>query len=383
MGAQEFFDLVAVTWDGEARWWLCDTRGSGWMTVSLHPAGESVVFRVRGKDVTFDAATSGVGPGYHQHVVGLLERVGASLGSVWREKDTGDETGYWSNRDRNALEQQYMDWIGALARGVLPHVSDAEGSVSLAMPADIGYQSEHKLITATGPRDITWAEAVARDPWVGRDFWPWWEDGATAGASLGRALTLVWCDIPWRAPANDQERSLYQEAADHLQAAHVAGLEIPVPEWNEIAVWAEDPGAIPSPNGDAGQKIGYRRSPVTYRLGLGWSANLPGSYLRDELDMASTTVVGPRQVVEYSVFAQGQAASLVHRLEDQGYAEQEHQLALESAKVFASAEDGSICLVAESRGILLVATASASGADGRVDPDEAFGGLSHHPPQQA
>ena len=122
--------------------------------VELHPAAEPIrIARTDEGLFSLDANTVTAGPGYHRHVVTLAE----SLDVTWDRG--GDDTGWRESRDDDALEEMFLDWLGAAAAQILEWVDQGGVGFALAMPA--GHRYEHRGVVATqlGPRDLGWLAA--------------------------------------------------------------------------------------------------------------------------------------------------------------------------------------------------------------------------------
>jgi hypothetical protein len=153
------------------------------------------------------------------------------------------------------------------------------------------------VLTPLGPRSAEWLAAVAGDRLSGADVFPWREPTLDAPFYRDRALTLMWCEYPWRPPLTADEGELADQIAADLATAHKLDPQLPLP-WREWASVAADLAA------DAGQYtvepvpaelreeitrraaainpadplIGYRRRPVWVPLADGWSVQVPGGF---------------------------------------------------------------------------------------------------------
>ncbi len=144
-----------------------------------------------------------------------------------------------------------------------------------------------------GVRSDDWVRAVRDDPIKGRDLYPWWDDGLTAGFHLGRALCQMWTDVRWRSVLNDDEYDDWDFICDDLCDAFKAdpSLDYPWREWVELIdvldefegasnvtpemekVIREQAAKVPADQ----PLIGYRRYPVKVNLTDGWSIRIPGA----------------------------------------------------------------------------------------------------------
>jgi len=248
-------------------------RDESQYSVQLHPAGEDVEFALDAGEVVVSAKTSTVGPGYHAFLCELLHE----LPFEWRAgEDEGDETGYFETRDREALEGEMLAWLGGLANMLAERVAEGDTGFMISLPIDTVFEYDAAIATPTGPRDVQWIETVRSEPRNGIDLFPWWQPGLGADYYRGRALTLMWTEVRWREPLDEDESDLLEAIDDHLAAARGLdpSIDLPWAEWAEIARFLDydDPT-----NGRGGTPtIGYRRRPVRVSLTGGWTVQVPG-----------------------------------------------------------------------------------------------------------
>jgi hypothetical protein len=281
-----------------------DDRDSPAVIVNLHPCAEDVEMVVpEAGRLVVSAKTSTVGPGYHAYLCDLMHRLGDALAIDWDapgdESDTGDETGYFSDGDPRALEEEFLEWLRGVLQVVTEGLTRDYQWMMISMAVGHHYHHHGPLVTPMGPRDLRWLEAVAEAPIRGIDLFPWWPAGLGAPFYLGRALTRMWRDVRWRIPLNEDEGRLLMDV--HLDLARAyrldATLDYPWREWRELmddieahfgyvemagedveadvrrrsaAIAASDP-----------PPIGYRRRPVRVDLTDGWSIEIPGEMAED------------------------------------------------------------------------------------------------------
>lgn len=161
---------------------------------------------------------------------------------------------------------------------------DADHSVRLALPMDVGFESDGRATTPMGPRDVEWLKKTAEDACNGRDFFAWWTPGLNADYFLGRAKASMWADVRWRKPSNDTERDVLRHVTNSLKAAYKLNpeLEYPWAEWAEILNFLEEAGdgldfVVRNAMGRR-PVIGYRRRDVTVQLPGNWWITVPGSF---------------------------------------------------------------------------------------------------------
>jgi hypothetical protein len=268
----------ARTLTGDPATVLDDPQGPV-LFASLHPAAPVLELRCGPRSaVTASARTSGVGPGYHRHVESLLRLLGPALGVTW--------SGAARMTPRARVEKESLDWLSAAAAQCLEALDRDAGYVTLSMPAEPMFVHEGDVTTPLGPRDRRWLEKTARDGAAGVDVLPWWEDGPGAQQALGRALCLLWSDVRFRVPIDDEEQAVLAEVARLLAAAHDEdpSLEYPWAAWGELLDLQGEEGPIRAvvarhePKGSKRRPpIGYRRGDVVIAPFAGWAVQLPGS----------------------------------------------------------------------------------------------------------
>jgi len=268
------------------------------LLIVLHPTSPAVELRVGGSGkIRVQAVTTPAGPGYHQHLCGLFRQMTRDFAFAWVADDCSDPTGYFGSRNRAALEQHFLGWLGKACAG-------NPGSVGL--PPGHGFTFPAEVLTPLGPRARDWAAAVSGEPLCGTDFFPWWDADLDAAFYRNRALARLWCDFPWRAPLTDTEGEEADQIANDLATAFKLNpaAELPWTEWLELlaAIQADAAGdqfcvtpadtvlsvelwkragPAPLPPGETGPRIGYRRYPVRAGLDGGWSVEVPGEFARE------------------------------------------------------------------------------------------------------
>jgi hypothetical protein len=262
----------------------------------LHPASPPVELRLGGSGkVRVTAATTPAGPGYHQHLCGLLRQLATDFGFPWVADDCSDPTGFFGTRNRGNTEQHFLRWLAG-------ECAKSPRTIGLPPTQEFGFPAE--VLTPLGPRTRSWASAVAADPRRGGDFFAWWNPDLDAAFYRNRALVRLWCDFTWRAPLTEAEGELTDQIANDLATAFKLdpAAELPWPEWLELlaaieadargeqfCVTPSDPvlsvelwkrtGPVPAkPNA---RRIGYRRYPVRVALDAGWSVEVPGDFARE------------------------------------------------------------------------------------------------------
>ena len=292
----------------------------GAIEVALHPAARPI--RIEATDlgqVIVTAMTVPVGPGYHTYVASLLDRMGDDLGIPWAKLATPapgaagrvaattrgagaadmqasiDPTGAFGSGDRHDAERGHLGWLRSALTAVRDGRRQGATGLHLATPPGVRFTFDGAVATVLGPRDDAWLERALADPRVAADVWPWVADAMDGRYLLGRALSLLWLEVRWRAPAGAAEVQLADEILGTLRRAYPLepGLAWPWREWRELFElrglpdpatralldrWAAT-SAGPASDGatPTATPIGYRRRPVTI-IHEGWALDVPGSF---------------------------------------------------------------------------------------------------------
>lgn len=280
------------------------------LSASLHPAAPPISLRWPAPDrLLVEASTSAAGPGYHAHVVDLLDDLARQFAIAWDPPDpageTGDETGYFVSRDAAALEGAMLGWLRAAAA----IVARTPTACDVGLPLSPTYLAPAPSRTALGPREASfWADVAAgrRD---GREFFPWFARGQGAAYHRGVALSLLWCEVRWRPPVTDAERATLRRVHDELVGARALEPDGPLPlgAWAEVLGLLEERGPVadevralaaaapPAP------PVGWRRHPVRVGLGGGWSLVVPGHFA-EEWQEETFSAWGDRKTVWFTAF---------------------------------------------------------------------------------
>lgn len=235
------------------------------VTLELHPAAGPVRIAVLpDAELEVTGETLAVGPGYHAEVLARLGPVLEELDYVWA--DEGEDP-------RAAM-------CAHLAREL------AAGATRIGVPPGLHFLIEGAaVLTAMGPRDAAWRDAVIADPAKGADAFAWVEEGP-GQLERSRALLAMWLEVPWREPLDPDERALMVRVDRDLKAARKADrtLALPYAEWAELrehlgedekAAELRAKATAPSP----GPAIGYRRHPMEIELDGAWTVVLPGAFV--------------------------------------------------------------------------------------------------------
>jgi hypothetical protein len=269
-----------------------NSEGCDSVFLRLHPAAEEVEIAAAPGGLQIFNKTSTVGPGYHQFVIELVDAMARDLDLRLTHQAESETVNFAISRDFESLRREMLHLLGAIAAGVLRQsgVSSASGySINMdlnAVFAPLGFAN-----TPMGPRDRTWFIETSKNPIHGVDLWPWYNEGKSAEYYRGVAVALMWTELPWRAPLNDDESTALAHALASLDCAFDwdPGLGYPWREWLELLSLTESEDSdmqtirerAAHVHADA-PLIGYRRYPVEYRNGPGnWQVQVPGRFIQE------------------------------------------------------------------------------------------------------
>ncbi len=266
-------------------------RVSTWehkLSASFHPAGSPLEFtwepdgRVRAW-----VKTSSAGPGYHAFVVDRLKDVATRCGIEW-DWEAADESDYAVTQDYAELQESmglFLKQMSALAMNT-PGGHDTTVRVNMGITERISLRPFFSA-SPMGPFSREWWATVAAAgdtelAGYAQEFFPWWQPDIDARFWRNVGMVLLWEDVLWHPPADEDERTFYQFVLDCFAAAHQLdrSLELPLDELRELRELTTREmceAAPPRPDG-----IGYQRGMATHRLPNGWTVELPGWCYRED-----------------------------------------------------------------------------------------------------
>ena len=256
--------------------------GSHELAVDLHPAVPplQLVASDSGR-VMAVAETAVAGPGYHRFLGRVLERLGTEVGIEWMDGD-----GATTFLDRPGAEQAYLAWLGPQLARAKVAAGRGQRGIHLGLPPGTRYTTDAAIATVLGPRDEAWLDAAMADPRVALDITPWWADATDGRYLLHRALTLLWLEVRWRAPAVEGETDLLDEVHRLLTRAYPMDPALPYPwhAWAELCAYrgisdqmARQVASRAAREPEPDPPVGYRRDPVRITH-EGWGLEVPGWY---------------------------------------------------------------------------------------------------------
>ena len=269
------------------------------LMVYLHPAADAVHFSFVKGYLECRAITSSAGPGYHAAVVRLLDHASAVLGIEWISLDIArgyrDDTGYFAERNYTDLQVEMARHLTKLAGFLMS--DESRENVQLSIP--IGFPVPVSDFFAMSPMGF-WEREIFEDVTLGtvhslasvcEAFYPWWHAQMDGTFWRNAGLCLIWTDIPWHPPANDEERALYTRALKCFQKAYELdrSVDLPKNEMAEMAMFAQmdvdQPAPVPNSEG-----AGFLRRKLRRRLTGPWSAELPGYFYAGEEKQGRTAL---------------------------------------------------------------------------------------------
>ncbi len=261
----------------------------GVLFAMVHPLSEPLrlTWHERG-EVEVETKTSTVGPGYHAWLVDLLEAVGREVGLEWDWSQ--DELPYSTTRDFVVLQREFDEHLGALATVVL----DTNHEGGMAINLGLGQPQLKGAYTSTvlGPRDRAWWDRASRESGaVARDFCLWWDRAHDANVEFKLGLGLLWTDVRWRPPENEDEAAMAKVALDAIQSAEEGGAKADWPrreieELRQLLAFEGEAADLkePAPTG-----VGYYRGMQSRAMGP-WSVDVPAYFYSDVEDDGATLV---------------------------------------------------------------------------------------------
>jgi hypothetical protein len=219
------------------------------LTLSVEPDAELAL--------TGDALA--IGPGYCADLIARLAPLLDELDYAWTASPT-----------LAALQRQLCEGVAAALRS---------GATKIGIPAARAFRIDAPVLTALGPRDAAWHDAVLADPARASDAFAWWDVGP-GRAERARALLAMWHEVPWREPIDAEERDLMERVDTDLRAAREAdpALDLPRAAWRDLLehLGIADDDVTARAAGERAS-LGYRRHDLDVELSGGWVVTQPGA----------------------------------------------------------------------------------------------------------
>ncbi len=219
---------------------------------------------------------SRVGPGFGDFLTRELLDLAARIGLSFDEPLRIDPLGA-SERAKEVLQRE--------ARAALDELTQTGQPGQVLLPDHVRFLHEGVVATPFGPRAMPWLAAAALGAVRAAEVFPWPDTGLSARYHLGRALSLMWTEVRWRAPqAREEAATLVEVHALLSRAVELEpNLELPWAEWAELLGWIQAEGALADEVRHRAQieprqpRVGYRRRPIHHRLPGGWWITIPGN----------------------------------------------------------------------------------------------------------
>lgn len=260
--------------------------------VHFHPVAEPAILRIGGSGkIAVHARTSPAGPGYHAHLCELLKDFAEDFDFAWNDPPPDRDPGhYFALGDVAKLERHFLHWLASECANVLRMAMPGD-ALAVGLPRPVRFLHPGPVLTPLGPRPLEWLKAVATDPSLGRDFFPWWSAELDSDFYRLRAMTDLWLAFPWRSPLTESEGELVDQIAADLANAHEANpkADLPWSAWADVVdVLERDAGKFtvePVPatlakliqsRAKGPSSIGYRRGSVVATFSGGWHLRIPG-----------------------------------------------------------------------------------------------------------
>jgi hypothetical protein len=263
--------------------WYWASPGEDTLHINLFSGEENVVLRVVDDRLECTAKTSSAGPGYHAHVLELLEHLGVQLELEWREEEEGgDETGFFKKRAFPELQLEMANWLRQVARQTRDQADRFTPPLLLALSTDFRPRSSALAVSQMGEWSRAWIERVAGAADtelldLAGQFFPWWEEGVTARVLRGLALSRCWVDLRWMVPDDERERDLCRSVLECFTRARSLDPSVALPDEAIAELQALLAPAAehrkPGPEG-----LGFRRRPMLRPLTGGWGIEVPGYF---------------------------------------------------------------------------------------------------------
>jgi hypothetical protein len=276
------------------------------LLATIHPGAESLEFSLDGGRIGVMAKISTLGPGYHAHVVEVINRIGRRCNLAWDWAAEGaDETGFATTGDYPALQSAMADFLRHLA-GLFGE-PDPDGCLMINTSLGFSPVGLKGVVTPSGPRTFDWLRETRAGKNVtgaARDFYVWWNQPRDAEYWRKTGELLLWSDVRWRPADDEAEESTMQAAAACFDRALELDPKCPIPkpevaELRALLDWPEGKDPEPPIPG----RIGYYRGDMAYPPFGGWGFTLPGYfYVNFDQDEGVLSIAFPGRSVWLTAF---------------------------------------------------------------------------------
>ena len=249
------------------------------LELELCPFADHLGFVIADGALNVSLSTTAAGPGYHAHVVGLLDEIAARLGLTWEERELGDETGHFPQRDFGQLQRQMAEWLRTLAERTME--LSAGSGVALMLPTDFYPKSQAFVVSPLKSWTREWFERLAKAKGeellaLAAELFPWWDEGCTKDNLRNFGLTLCHSVLTWTHARSAEEQIAMDTALGCFRrAGWWRRRRIPKGIWKELKqlIAAKEMDVFPRPEG-FGLRRRFGRRPLT----AGWTVEVPGFF---------------------------------------------------------------------------------------------------------
>ncbi len=258
--------------------------------VTVFFAADPILFHFEEDRLEVSVRTSNAGPGYHAYVVNLLKKLEQSSDFCWEPEEISDETGYWQSGNFVDVQSAMADWLHSLGSMLMERFGNDDGvsNLALGMPLDcLPAGGGHFAVYSLGALEKQFFSDMLATadmaPFCQR-FFLWWNEGLDAEFYLKYALYLIWNNINWLPPAEDDEVMLFNNALHSLETAWRMDPALPLPlaEWYELAMLGDDESLQETLRDEFSgiekltPSMGHLRGKMTMLIGGVWNITVPG-----------------------------------------------------------------------------------------------------------
>ncbi|MGE0212378.1 MAG: hypothetical protein AB7S41_11835, partial [Parvibaculaceae bacterium] len=216
--------------------WTFERRDNSlWM--ELHSVEEPLHLSLEGDRLSLSARTSTAGPGYHAHVVDIIDQLGRVLGLEWTlDKAGGDDTDYYTDRDFARLQTAMADQHVGVSKMLLDISEEEDTSFLISqLSPSLGVLSHgHFAATPRGYRDKAYYLTVSGSEGSERlafaaDWYPWWTRRVDGEFWNRAGQVIAWQQVPWRPAQSEAETQSISMALRCFMRAKKLGTTSPIP----------------------------------------------------------------------------------------------------------------------------------------------------------
>jgi len=244
-------------------------------------AGNSII-------VNGECQTNMLGAGFHKAAIEFVDKLQKEIDTPL---EVEDETDYYAERDFEGMKRcHFHKWLTKLFEVI--HTQEEKGSTALSICWDIHQyipkSEKGVVISPFGSFRISDVTGRIKNEGIdsfANDFFIWNNPEQDARFHRGLALHALWEDCYFMPSRRSEEDSQINEyIIKELEKAASLDPSLPFPK-NEYELLCRLHGHTPVstegiPSYETEFTIGYRRSPVTYKIG-NIKFDLSGSYLKD------------------------------------------------------------------------------------------------------